>query len=112
MHSPARPAQIIITADVLAGHQGAPGLLCDLLGADDSGWCANRSLAAGTVAGQFRIMHGCDEPPWAASAPNACLHATSDCGLLTLCVLDMDGALLQCCSWRRSSHPSACPPPP
>lgn len=41
---------IIISADVLAGHPGSPGLVCDLLGADGSGWCGNRQLAAGTVA--------------------------------------------------------------
>lgn len=41
---------IIITADVLAGHPGAPGLACDLLGAGASGWCGNRQLAAGAVA--------------------------------------------------------------
>lgn len=44
---------IIITADVLAGHPGSPGLLCDLLGGDAGGWCANRSLAAGAVAVLF-----------------------------------------------------------
>lgn len=43
-------SQIIISADVLAGHPGSPGLVCDLLGADGSGWCGNRQLAAGTVA--------------------------------------------------------------
>lgn len=49
---------MIITADVLAGHAGAPGLLCDLFsssssseeGGQPSGWCANRQLAAGVVA--------------------------------------------------------------
>ncbi|KAL4444692.1 hypothetical protein ABPG77_002509 [Micractinium sp. CCAP 211/92] len=44
---------IIITADVLAGHPGAPGLVCDLLGSAAGGWCANRALAAGVVAVLF-----------------------------------------------------------
>ncbi len=48
---PASLLQIIITADVLAGHPGAPGLVCDLLGSAAGGWCANRALAAGVVAG-------------------------------------------------------------
>lgn len=44
----------IISADVLAGHEGAPGLVCDLLGGGGGsgrgGWCANRQLMAGLVA--------------------------------------------------------------
>lgn len=42
--------QVIIAADVLAGHEGAPGLVCDLLHADSGGWCGSRQLAAGLVA--------------------------------------------------------------
>lgn len=41
---------IIIAADVLAGHEGAPGLVCDLLAASPRGWCGNRPLAAAVVA--------------------------------------------------------------
>ena len=42
--------QVIIAADVLAGHEGAPGLLCDLLHTGSGGWCGSRQLAAGVVA--------------------------------------------------------------
>lgn len=41
---------VIITADILAGHEGAPGLVCDLLGAHPSGWCGSRQLLAAVVA--------------------------------------------------------------
>lgn len=42
---------LIIAADVLAGHEGAPGLLCDLFGGGTAaGWCADRRLAAGAIA--------------------------------------------------------------
>ncbi|PSC68607.1 Extracellular basic protease [Micractinium conductrix] len=41
---------IIVTADVLAGHAGAPGLVCDILGDCASGWCGSRELLAGGVA--------------------------------------------------------------
>jgi hypothetical protein len=41
--------QVIISADVLAGHVGASGLVCDLLGGQAGDWCSNRELAAGVV---------------------------------------------------------------
>jgi hypothetical protein len=41
---------VIITADILAGHEDAPGLVCDLLGAKPSGWCGSRQLLAAVVA--------------------------------------------------------------
>ncbi|KAI3424945.1 hypothetical protein D9Q98_008327 [Chlorella vulgaris] len=40
---------VIISADVLAGHVGASGLVCDLLGGEAGDWCSNRELAAGVV---------------------------------------------------------------
>ncbi len=41
---------IILSADILAGHEGAPGLVCDLLSARPSGWCGSRQLLAAVVA--------------------------------------------------------------
>ena len=41
---------VIISADILAGHEGAPGLVCDLLGTRPSGWCGSRQLLAAIVA--------------------------------------------------------------
>lgn len=36
--------------DILAGHEGAPGLVCDLLGSHPAGWCGSRPLLAAVVA--------------------------------------------------------------
>lgn len=41
---------VIVSADILAGHEGAPGLVCDLLGTRPSGWCGSRQLLAAVVA--------------------------------------------------------------
>lgn len=68
---------LIVSADILAGHAGEPGLVCDLLGASPgSSLCGSRQLAAGLVAALCIVrglpgLPGLLQHAWPAGAVSA-----------------------------------------